>query len=142
MVGQFPIENDKTTFGLHLMLDAYESDVQKLDDMKLVFKFLNELPDVIGMHKLSAPIVVNADETDSGKDPGGITGFVLIAESHISIHTFVKRGFFTLDVYSCSNFEDQIPTLMDYIQKTFTFGKHSLQAVKRGLEYPMKNIEE
>ncbi len=133
----FPIENNKTTFGLHLMLDAYESDPERLNDMKLVFKFLNDLPGIIGMHKLSAPIVINADETASGKDPGGITGFVLIAESHIAIHTFAKKAFFTMDLYSCNDFEDKIEVLLKFVKDTFGYGKHELNIVKRGLEYPM-----
>lgn len=137
----FPENNSETTFGMHLMLDAYESDPVRLDDMKLVFKFLDTAPEVVGMHKISSPIVVNADESAKGKDPGGITGFVLIAESHISIHTFPKRGFFTLDVYSCNNFEDQVDKLMAYIKETFGYGEHELQIVRRGLKYPVKNIE-
>lgn len=141
MAKQFEEIDNKTTFGLHFMLDAYESNREKLDDMKRVFTFLNTLPDIIGMHKLSTPIVINADETEAGKDPGGITGFVLIAESHISIHTFPKRGFFTMDLYSCNNFEEEVQKVMDYTQEMFGFGKHQLQVVKRGTEYPTKNTQ-
>lgn len=135
----FPEQNGQTTFGLHLMLDAYESDPVRLDDMKLVYKFLNTAPDIIDMRKLTTPMVVDADISATGKDPGGISGFVMIAESHISIHTFAKRGFFTLDVYSCTNFEDKIPAFLEYIQKTFGYGEHELQVVKRGLKYPLSN---
>ncbi len=139
MSPDFPENNGTTTFGLHLMLDAYESDPVRLDDMKLVYKFLNDAPGIIGMKKLTTPVVADADLSASGKDPGGISGFVMIAESHISIHTFAKRGFFTLDVYSCRNFEEKIDTLMNYIKETFSFGEHELQVVKRGLHYPVKD---
>ncbi|MCS7092405.1 MAG: S-adenosylmethionine decarboxylase, partial [Patescibacteria group bacterium] len=81
---------DTANFGMHLMLDAYGSNPEPLNDMRTVFRFLDELPAKIGMHKLAAPFVVDAKETATGKDPGGVTGFVLIAESHISIHTFPK----------------------------------------------------
>jgi len=37
------------------------------------------------------------------KDPGGWSGFVIIAESHISIHTFPARRFVSIDVYTCKN---------------------------------------
>ncbi len=37
------------------------------------------------------------------KDPGGISGFVMIAESHFSLHTFPARRFVTLDIYTCQN---------------------------------------
>jgi len=137
---RFPVQNGRTTFGMHMMLDAYGVPHDALDDMKNVFAFLNNLPDAIGMSKLSAPVVVDADETASGYDPGGITGFILIKESHIAIHTFSKRGFFTMDTYSCSNFEDQLSTLLAYIKEYFPYQEHELQIIKRGLNYPTENI--
>lgn len=132
-------KNDTTTFGMHLMLDAYNVPEAILDDMKLVYRFLYNVPEVINMTKLSTPLVVNADETAKGHDPGGISGVVLINESHISLHTFPKRGFFTLDVYSCNNFEKDVKKLMKYIKKTYPYKKHDLQIVMRGLEYPTRN---
>ena len=136
----FPVKKGKTVFGMHLMLDAYGASFKELDDMKLIYKFLYRVPGKIRMTRLSTPLVVNADETATGHDPGGISGVVLVNESHISIHTFPKRGFFTLDVYSCSNFEDRVGSLMKYIKKTFPYKKKSLQIVERGLEYPVENV--
>lgn len=132
----FPIVDHRTTFGLHLMLDAYHVEPKLLDDMKRVFKFLNELPKVIDMKKLTEPYVVDADATAAGKDPGGISGFIMIAESHISIHTFANRGFFTMDCYSCNNFESEVDTLLEYTKKMFPYTDSELNIVKRGLKYP------
>lgn len=103
--GKFPVVNGKAQFGLHLMLDAYEGDKEKLNDMARVFRFLRDLPPRIGMHILMPPVVLEASDMGTGFDTGGYTGVVIIAESHISIHTFPGKGFFTMDVYSCSNFE-------------------------------------
>lgn len=139
---KFPEQDGKSTFGLHLMLDAYGVPSKPLDDMKLIYKFLNDLPDKIGMKRLTNPFVVNAEETASKFDPGGISGVVLIAESHISIHTFAKRGFFTFDIYSCSDFTDEIPTLLEAIKAYFPYKDHELQTVKRGLNYPLTNNED
>ena len=137
---QFSTNDNTTTFGMHMMLDAYGVEAKYLEDMKRVYRFLNDLPGIIGMNKLTAPQVLDCDPTDTGKDPGGITGVVLIAESHISIHTFAKRGFFTMDLYSCNNFEEDLPTIKEYIQKIFPYQKEELQVVKRGLEYPQNNV--
>lgn len=138
MAKQFPVKNNKTTFGMHLMLDAYKIPKAPLDDMKLIYKFLYELPEIIGMTKLMNPMVVDADlSVKTDKDPGGISGFVMINESHIAIHTFPNKGFLTMDVYSCSNFEDEVDTLMKHIKKIFPFKQHELQIVKRGTTYPM-----
>jgi S-adenosylmethionine decarboxylase len=119
------------------MLDAYGVDSEKLDDMKLVFKFLNDLPGVFGMEILTWPIFYYTDEKATPKDPGGISGFVIIAESHIAIHTFAKRGFFTMDVYSCRAFEEQLPTLIDYIRSVFPYQQEETHIVQRGTMYPL-----
>ncbi|MFM2060312.1 MAG: hypothetical protein RLY71_4697 [Pseudomonadota bacterium] len=34
--------------------------------------------------------------------PGGVTGVVLLAESHVAVHTWPERGVVTLDVYVCN----------------------------------------
>lgn len=138
MAKQFPVKNSKTTFGMHLMLDAYKVPKKPLDHMKLIYKFLFELPGVIGMTKLMNPMVVDADlSVKTDKDPGGISGFVMINESHVAVHTFPDKGFLTMDVYSCNNFESEVDKLMKYTKKTFPFKQHELQVVKRGLEFPM-----
>jgi S-adenosylmethionine decarboxylase len=135
--GKFPVVNGTAQFGLHLMLDAYEADHDKLSDMARVFRFLRDLPPRIGMNALTPPMVLEATDTGTGFDTGGYTGVVIIAESHISIHTFPDKDFFTMDVYSCSDFADQVDEIMAYTKETFGFGKHELQIVKRGLEFPM-----
>jgi S-adenosylmethionine decarboxylase len=33
--------------------------------------------------------------------PPGVTGFLLLAESHISIHTWVEEGFAAIDIFTC-----------------------------------------
>src|SRR5690348_6033564 len=103
-------------FGLHVMFDAYNCSKEALDSRDLVEKILNELPEVIGMKKLIDPVVLFAEGNDK-RDPGGWTGFVVIQESHISIHTFVKRGFVTADVYTCKDFDPQIA--IDYLKNVF-----------------------
>src|SRR3989344_3819008 len=89
-------------FGEHLTIDGYGGDKDKLNNESLVMQCLRELPGKLGMKILMAPQIVHAPDNDK-KDPGGWTGFVIIAESHISIHTFPNRGFVSIDVYSCRN---------------------------------------
>src|SRR3990167_4879987 len=81
-----------TNFGLHLTIDGYGCREKTLSNMEYVFEVLNDLPVFLRMHKLITPYVVAAPANDK-KDPGGYSGFVMIQESHISIHTFPKRRF-------------------------------------------------
>ena len=85
-------------FGEHLMLDCYGADKELLNSKDLVLKVLKELPEKLDMHLLSEPVVYFAEDNNM-KDPGGWSGFVVIMESHISIHTFAGRGFLSADIY-------------------------------------------
>jgi S-adenosylmethionine decarboxylase len=38
----------------------------------------------------------------------GYSGFVFIAESHISFHTFVEQNFINIDVFSCKDFDTEM----------------------------------
>lgn len=129
---------EQRPFGLHLMLEAYDCPPEVLNDANLAYKFLNELPDLIGMKKLIKPYVLFA-EGNGKKDPGGWTGFVVIQESHISIHTFIKRRFVTIDVYSCKQFDTQFA--LDYIKKMFKTDDIEYTVEERGKRYPMENID-
>ena len=74
-------------FGEHLTLDGYGGDYQKLNDKERVLACLNNLPEELGMHKLSQPEIYWAEGNDS-KDPGGWSGFVVI---EVSPHTTPLR---------------------------------------------------
>lgn len=122
------------------MLDAYGANEKSLDDMRVIFNFLYELVKKLGMHTLTNPVVVDVPESASGKDSGGISGMIMIVESHISIHTFPKRRFFTFDLYSCNNFDEQVDEVLAFIKKTFGYKDIELNIVKRGLKFPLQNI--
>ena len=74
-------------------------------------------------------------------DPGGLSGYVLIAESHISIHTFPLRGFVSADVYTCQNSLDT-ERICQYFAKAFGLQDLEINLVRRGTRYPQRNIYE
>jgi S-adenosylmethionine decarboxylase len=125
-------------FGEHITVDGYGGDFKKLDDRNLVFRCLDELPGLLGMGKLSKPEVYFAKGNDI-KDPGGWSGFVVIVESHISIHTFPGRGFLSADVYTCKNGMDT-QLIIDYLIKQFGLKDIEQNFIKRGTRYPAQNI--
>ena len=127
-------------FGIHLMLDFYGCPEAPLSDMEGCYNALNNLPKVLNMHILTPPFVVRAPSTEGngGKDPGGFSGFIVIAESHISVHTFPKRGFVSIDVYSCKQFDTVKAT--KYFETIFRPKEKEENIVNRGSFYPPKNI--
>jgi S-adenosylmethionine decarboxylase len=125
-------------FGEHFMLDGYKGDKAKLDDKELVLEYIEDLIIELGMHKLAEPVILFAPENDK-KDPGGWSGFVVIAESHISIHTFPKRGFVSIDVYTCKNGLNSALVEKRAID-FFDLKETEVNFVKRGKKYPIENI--
>lgn len=126
------------TFGEHMMLDCYGADPALLDSKEHVLHVLNDLPEKLGMHKLAEPVVYFA-EGNGDKDPGGWSGFVVIMESHISVHTFVGRKFVSADVYTCKNGMDQA-FITSYFKEAFKADDIEVQFVKRGTRYPKEDL--
>ena len=116
---------------MHLVVDGYGADPEKLNDVDLVRRFLDEYPDNLGMTKMIPPQVY----TYRGQKPEdwGLSGFVLIAESHISVHTFPERGYINIDVFSCREF-DPAASRRD-VEETFALRQVRVWIMERGLEY-------
>jgi S-adenosylmethionine decarboxylase len=67
--------------------------------------------------------------------PGGVTGVVLLAESHLAVHTWPELGAVTLDVYVCNLGADnsvRAETLMADLQAAFAPTQLQRQRLLRG----------
>ncbi len=123
--------------GTHLILDGYTSNTLILQDLDRVRAFLNEYPDRMHMTKIMPPYVFRY-QGDSSQD-SGLSGIVIIAESHISIHTFPTKGYVSVDVFSCKPFD--IDEATQYLVEYFHLSNFHRQVLDRGVEYP-KEINE
>jgi S-adenosylmethionine decarboxylase len=125
-------------FGVHLTLDGYGGNPEKLNDPKLMEKILNELPEEMGMEKLTEPVVKYAEPRHL-KDSGGYSGFVIIAESHISIHTFPKKKFVSIDAYTCKD-EMDAEKVEKYFRNAYELEDAEVHFFKRGLKFPKEDL--
>lgn len=123
------------TFGEHLTLDGYFGDADKLNNRELVLRCLSELPNLLHMRKLAEPEVYFS-EGGTSKDNGGWTGFVVIAESHISIHTFPDKGFVSIDAYTCINGMD-VEFIIKYFKNAFSLEEVETHHILRGTRFPV-----
>lgn len=125
-------EKPRTAFGKHLILDGYGCCREALADLEKIYQFLETAPDLIHMTKIMPPYVFRYH----GKVPEdwGCSGFVLIAESHISIHTFPERGYLSVDIFSCKDFPVQEAAA--FTVDVFKIGRLEPQLLDRGLEFP------
>ncbi|MDP7244508.1 MAG: adenosylmethionine decarboxylase [Flavobacteriales bacterium] len=119
-------------FGQHLTIDASSCNRKRLTDQSLVYNILNSLPANLGMHKMILPYVVKW--LDPGATIEGISGFVMIAESHISIHTFPEKDYVFIDVFSCKGFD--VENAVKLLTNAFEAKKYTKKIIKRGLDFP------
>lgn len=116
----FVIENGIARAGIHILVDIW--DAKHIRDTEYVKQSLIE-----------AAEATNATIMDSkfhSFDDDGITGVVLLAESHISIHTWPVRNFAAIDIFTCGfcDTKQAIPVLVE----KFESKKYSEKMVYRG----------
>jgi S-adenosylmethionine decarboxylase len=119
-------------FGPHLILEAYGCPKDLLADLGLVSQTLDAYPAQLDMTKIMPPYVFRYQGTVP--DDWGVSGVVLIAESHISIHTFPDKQFVTLDIFSCRDFD--VDAAIAYFCGVFKPESWEKQVLMRGREFP------
>jgi S-adenosylmethionine decarboxylase len=90
---------------VHLMLELYGCDRELLSNEALVRRVLDEYPARVDMEKVS-PVHLYDIETSNPLD-AGLSGFVVIAQSHISVHAWPEYGEVDIDICSCKEFSQE-----------------------------------
>lgn len=116
---------------MHLVIDGHGADRQKLTDADFIFNFLDSFPDSIGMTKITRPAVYTYYSPKP--EDWGVSGFVIIAESHISVHTFPDRDLVNIDVFSCKPFD--VDKALNQVKTIFGLSDAKTWTLERGLEY-------
>ena len=87
-------------FGYLLALDLYECLPEPLGSVDLGYKFLERLAANLRMVTQSPPFIFLSD-ANRYPDKAGLSGWVPLIESGITLHTILPTRFATIDVYSC-----------------------------------------
>ena len=64
----------------------------------------------------------------------GITGIVIIAESHLSIHSFQEKNYTFIDIFSCKDFD--VYKAIEYTLELFKPTSFTKNIVERGIDFP------
>lgn len=107
--------------GIHLIAEFWNGkiieDPQKIKRiLSEAVKKANNTPLEIFVHKFQ---------------PQGLTGIVLLAESHISLHTWPEFKYVALDIYTCGD-KSQPAKALDYLKRQFKPKKIEIKEIKRG----------
>jgi S-adenosylmethionine decarboxylase len=114
----------KKALGLHIIADLYGVKGELIDKVEDVKDLLEGAVEYAQLTKISSHY--------HQFQPHGATGVVLIAESHLSIHTWPELGIATVDVYTCGD-PEQCKKAMDYIIEKLKPTKVEMKIFDRGI---------
>ena len=91
--GDFSQVGDEAFAGLHILVDLWGVHPRRLSEPHSILRTLERAAEAAG-----ATILFSNAHSFEG---GGVSAVVILAESHITIHTWPERGVATLDVFMC-----------------------------------------
>ncbi|MBN2058500.1 MAG: adenosylmethionine decarboxylase [Candidatus Saganbacteria bacterium] len=125
------VADNKYGFGPHLLLDLYDCPGDKLADVGFIFDLLDTFPARIGTTKISQPYVFRYK--GKNEKEWGVSGVVLIAESHISIHTFPEKQHAFVDIFSSRDFDTDAASRM--LIEALGAKRHEASVHSRGMAH-------
>ncbi len=108
--------------GRHCILELYQCDKAKLNDEAFVRTIISSAA------KISGATLINL--ITHRFSPQGVTGLALLAESHISLHSWPEIGYGAVDVFTCGN-HTMPKRACDIFIKEFGAKKHFLRKIQR-----------
>ncbi len=128
------VHTSTEVIGKHCILELYDCDKNKLNDEAFVRTSITIASKVAGAKLLN--LITHRF------DPQGVTGLALLAESHISIHTWPENGYAAVDVFTCGN--HTVPDrACDVLRTEFGAQSHELKSFSReaptGLRGQLRN---
>ena len=106
----------------HLLLELYRCDCEKLNDESFLRCTLNRAA------KLANATVLNL--ISNKFEPHGVTAIALLAESHISIHTWPESNYSAVDIFTCG--QNMMPELASqYLIEALNAAEHYLRVIER-----------
>jgi len=110
--------------GTHVLLELWEISSQDLNDREWVRRAL-----VRAAGEARCTIVSEAFHRFA---PQGISGVVVIAESHISIHTWPELGYAAVDIFTCGD-HTMPERAAEFLVQYMKAGQHSMKVIERGI---------
>ena len=112
----------------HFLLELYRCDYEKLNDESFLRCTLNKAA------KLAKATVLNL--ISNKFEPQGVTAIALLAESHISIHTWPESYYSAVDIFTCG--QNMLPELASqYLIETLNAEEHFLRVIERKPPIPV-----
>lgn len=118
---RFVTRDNETFAGSHLLLDFWGAE--RLDDFDHIERALRRSVEVAGATLVHLHLHRFAPS-------GGVSGVALLAESHISIHTWPERGYAAVDIFMCGDAEPE--RAIAVLERAFNAERTETEELRRG----------
>ena len=109
--------------GQHLIIDLYTCDEGKINDLSYVEETLVQATIEGKMHEIFHQFHKFQEQ--------GVSGVVVVSESHLSIHTWPEYKYAAIDLFACGNQVD-LESSLNYILKRFGSTNYVIDKLSRG----------
>lgn len=117
--------------GRHLIAELSDCNRETLDNLELLEQYLKEAV------RLSGATMVRS--VFHRYNPQGVSGVVVIAESHLSLHTWPEYGYAAVDFFTCGESVDPYKGLI-WIRGKLDSHQAQITEIKRGMPSPDDEI--
>ena len=122
ILSSFHDDHKLTHQSKHLLLELYKCDFEKLNDESFLRCTLNKAA------KLANATILNL--ISNKFEPQGVTAIALLAESHISIHTWPESNYSAVDIFTCG--QNMMPELASqFLIESLIAKEHTLRVIER-----------
>jgi S-adenosylmethionine decarboxylase len=122
-----PLVNQTQSLGRHILAEFYDCDANALNNLSLVETVMKDAADACG-----ATVV---ESRFHHFNPHGISGVVIIAESHLAIHTWPELEYAAIDLFTCGDECDPL-VAYNYVREHLHAGHATYSELRRGLINP------
>ncbi|MGL4560666.1 MAG: adenosylmethionine decarboxylase [Brevinema sp.] len=118
------------TLGRHILIEFYNCNEDILKDPNLIDEYMNKAAE-----KSNATIV---ESVFHHFNPYGVSGAVIISESHLAIHTWPEYGYAAVDVFTCGNTINPW-TAFSFLEDVFESSRSESIEIPRGMVDKIRN---
>ena len=111
------------SLGKQIFVEFYNCSTNVINDVAEIEKFMN-----IAALKANATIIKSIFHKFA---PQGVSGVIVIAESHFAIHTWPEHNYASLDLFTCGNKINELNAIQ-FLKKKFVSNKYEIKKINRG----------
>jgi len=115
----------KKILGNHYLIDYYNCDKQILSIVSKIEKIMIDAGKIGNLHIVG--------QCFHQFKPFGVSGVLILKESHFTVHTWPEYNYASVDLYLCDT-KLNVLNIVEYLDKMFVSENYEIKKIERGIE--------